>query len=92
MSQYIVSQAISTMGGLNIPLLNIRDFADTNSISEVGSAMDMTLGYKDLVMSRKDVAFSISGDNFTRFDASGVALDVIAEILSISVFRYRAHQ
>lgn len=74
MSQYIVSENISTMGGLNIPLLNIRDFANPNSITEKGSDVVTTLGYKHLSMSRKTIAFQISGDNFKRLDSSGVAL------------------
>lgn len=74
MSQYIVSENISTMGGLNIPLLNIRDFANPNSITEVGSDIVTTYGYKKLSMSRKTVNFKISGDNFQRLDSSGIAL------------------
>ena len=74
MGQYIVSENISTMGGLNIPLLNIRDYANPNTITEVFSDVSTTLGYKQLSMSSKIVAFGTSGDNFLRFDDAGVAL------------------
>lgn len=74
MSQYIVSENISTMGGLNIPLLNIRDYANPDTISEVGSEIVTTLGYKHLSMSKKVVEFTISGDNFLRLDNASVAL------------------
>ena len=74
MSQYIVSENISTMGGLNIPLLNIRDFANPDTITEKASDIVTTNGYKKLSMSRKTVAFKISGDNHKRLDNSSVAL------------------
>lgn len=62
------------MGGLNIPLLNIRDFADPNTLYEVHSVISTTLGYKQLSMNSKIVAFVTSGDNFLRLDDASVAL------------------
>lgn len=74
MSKYVVSENISTMAGFNIPLLNIRDFANPDTVSEVTSQISTTLGYKQLSMPAKLVAFSTSDSNFARLNDASVAL------------------
>lgn len=74
MGKYVVSENISTMAGLNIPLLNIRDFANPDTVSEVTSETVTTLGYKQLSMPAKIVAFSTSDSNFSRLNDASVAL------------------
>lgn len=74
MGKYVVSENISTMAGFNIPLLNIRDFANPDTVSEVTSQISTTLGYKQLSMPAKLVAFSTSDSNFARLNDASVAL------------------
>ena len=74
MGKYVVSENISTMAGFNIPLLNIRDFANPDTLKEVVSQTSTTLGYKQLSMPAKIVGFSISDSNFSRLNDASVAL------------------
>lgn len=74
MGKYVLSENISTMAGLNIPLLNIRDYANPDTVSEVTSETVTTLGYKQLSMPAKIVAFSTSDSNFSRLNNDSVAL------------------
>ena len=74
MGKYVVSESISTMAGFNIPLLNVRDFANPDTLKEVVTETVTTLGYKQLSMPAKIVGFSISDSNFSRLSDASVAL------------------
>ena len=73
MSSYIISDSISTMQGLQIPLLDIREYA--TGVSERGTSHEITQGNKRLSIPTKTIACEIkSGIPWGKFDAAGVAL------------------
>ena len=73
MGQYIVSESISTMQGLHIPIVDIHDYAV--DITETFTGLNTTKGYKGLTTTEKTVNFRIrNGEQWAKFDAAGVAL------------------
>lgn len=68
MSSYIISESISTMQGLQIPLLDIREYA--TGVSEIGTSNEITQGNKRLSIPSKTIKCKVKSE----INVEGVAL------------------
>lgn len=73
MGKYIVAESLSSMQGLQIPIVDIHDYAV--DIDEKYTQTETTMGFKHLSIKEKVVAFSIgSGEPWEKFNSASVAL------------------
>ena len=73
MGKYIVAESLSSMQGLQIPIVDIHDYAV--DINEKFSSIETTKGYKKLPVPTKVVAFRIrKGEQWDKFNSASVAL------------------
>ena len=73
MGKYIVAESLSSMQGLQIPIVDIHDYAV--NINEKNTLKESTMGYKQLSVTEKVVAFTIeNGEPWEKFNSAGVAL------------------
>ena len=73
MGKYIVAESLSSMQGLQIPIVDIHDYAV--DINEKSTLIETTMGYKKLSVTKKVVAFRVrKGEQWEKFNSAGVAL------------------
>ena len=73
MGKYIIAESLSSMQGLQIPIVDIHDYAV--DINEKYTVTGITIGYKKLSVTEKVVAFKIrKGEEWDKFNSAGVAL------------------
>lgn len=73
MGKYIVAESLSSMQGLQIPIVDIHDYAV--NINEKYTTEETTIGFKNLSMKTKVVAFDINkGEEWNKFNSASVAL------------------
>lgn len=73
MGKYIVAESLSSMQGLQIPIVDIHDYAV--NINEKSTLTETTMGYKQISVKEKVVAFTIeNGEPWEKFNSASVAL------------------